>query len=148
MKKIIPFVLLLVMVTTTYGQQNSPAPALSKQDYLQKSKHQKTAAWILVGSGTVIGTIGTIQILKEMAKVPFVWIPGQPEPDNSKANGGAVIASIGGAAILGSIPLFIASGKNKGRAAAVSFKNIPARTLQKNSFAYTSIPSVSVTIKL
>jgi hypothetical protein len=149
MKKITFFVLLLTIATASYSQEiAAPIAGLTKQDYLQKSKHQKTAAWILVGSGTVLGTIGTIKILKEAVKIPLVLLPGEPVPDNAKANWGGAITVIGGAAIICSVPLFVAAGKNKTKGAVISFKNTPTQTLLKNSFVYNYIPSVSVTFRL
>lgn len=61
---------------------------------------------------------------------------------------GIIIFGVGLCAAVGSIPLFIASGKNKRRAMSVSFKNEPAPQLQKNSFVYRSVPSLSLKISL
>lgn len=47
MKKIIFCSLLLVLTITTFSQQNIPSPTLTKQEYIKKSKSQKTAAWVL-----------------------------------------------------------------------------------------------------
>jgi hypothetical protein len=48
--------------------------------------------------------------------------------------------------MLGSIPLFLASGRNKRKAMSLSFKNETAPQLLKGSFAYRPIPSVSLKI--
>lgn len=151
MKKIIFFILLFTTGAASYSQEIvAPIAGLTKQDYLQKSKHQKHAAIILGVGGTILGITGTIKILKEAAKVPFVIIPipPAPVPDNAKANWGGAIIAIGGAAIIGSVPLFIASGKNKTRGASITLKNIETQTLQKSIFVYNYLPSLSISIKL
>ena len=50
--------------------------------------------------------------------------------------------------MLGSIPLFIASSKNKRKAASISINNEKIQTLQKGSFAYKFVPAVRLTIRL
>jgi hypothetical protein len=148
MKKLFFFSIFSVTAAAGYAQEIKPNTLAVKQDYLQKSKKQKTAAWILLGGGTTAGTIGLFMVFKEAAKVttPAVLLPGQPKPDEAKANGGGILMIAGGAAIIGSIPLFTAASKNKKKAFAVSFKNI--QVIQKNSFVYTAAPSVSLTISL
>ncbi|TMI86735.1 MAG: hypothetical protein E6H06_20540, partial [Bacteroidetes bacterium] len=60
MKKAINCLVLLIVVLATFGQQNNPSLNLPKQDYLQKSKHQKTAAWIMLGGGAILFSVGSI----------------------------------------------------------------------------------------
>ena len=51
MKKIIILPLLLVFTNLFFSQQIVQKQSLTKADYLQKSKKQKTVAWILLGGG-------------------------------------------------------------------------------------------------
>src|SRR4030095_9061607 len=51
MRKIIVFSLFVVSFLSCFSQQTNPSNALTKEEYLQKSKHQKTAAWVLLGGG-------------------------------------------------------------------------------------------------
>ncbi|MBK9570258.1 MAG: hypothetical protein IPO53_10315 [Chitinophagaceae bacterium] len=101
MKKNIVFAILMITTTTTFGQQTIPNPSLSKQDYQQKSKHQKTAAWILVSGGSLCAMLGTIQ---------FNFAGSDGEVNNSNST---VFLVTGLAAIGASIPFFIASSNNK-----------------------------------
>lgn len=148
MKKNILFGILLIIVITGYTQEIKPNTLFTKQDYLRKSKQQKTVAWILAGGGSALSIIGGLKFLDEAVKVrnSVIPLPGQPIPDEAKVNGAGILMLIGGVAIVSSVPLFVASGKNKTRAAAVSFKNIPVLVLQKNSFVYTNTPSLNITI--
>jgi hypothetical protein len=50
MKKIMLCTMLLFLTASLFSQQTNPQ-SLSRQDYLEKSKKQKTAAWILLGGG-------------------------------------------------------------------------------------------------
>lgn len=97
MKRVMPVLLLIIFVTCVYGQERtSPAGPMTKQDYLKKSKSQKTAAFILLGAGAACVAIVA--------------------PGNVSLDATGPILVIGGVCVLSSIPLFIASSKNKKRA--------------------------------
>ena len=85
-----------------------------KEYYLQRSKNQKTAGMaLLIGGGVAIGA--------------GLLIGNSSESSFDDAATGAVIGGVGVLAMLGSIPLFIASGKNKRKAARmVGTTKIPA----------------------
>ncbi|HMK26943.1 MAG TPA: hypothetical protein VK483_13010 [Chitinophagaceae bacterium] len=151
MNKIILFILLLTMSATLFSQQTNTLPALTKQDYLRKSKNQKTAAWILVAGGAAMivtgGVVWSNEINKKAETDPFgAWA------DMYTTTSGDWIAVAGVVAAAGSIPLFIAASKNKRKAMSLSFKKetVPSRLLsgQKGSFVNQSIPSLSLKINL
>jgi len=81
-----------LQVYSLYAQQTAPM----KEELLLRSKHQKTAGFVLLGAGVLLFAIAA---------------PGEVSFDEA-----AVLAVGGGAAILGSIPLFLASGRNKRKA--------------------------------
>ncbi len=58
MKKIISILLVVVISMTSFSQQINPKVSLTKQHYLQKSKHQINTAWMLLGGGFALSTIG------------------------------------------------------------------------------------------
>lgn len=101
MKKIIliftVFLLATSMLLKAQKQEtlitNNTKTSLAGEEYLSKSKTQKTVGFILIGAG-----VTTIALISN-GKADF------------STTGALVVAS--GAAILGSIPFFIASGKNK-----------------------------------
>jgi hypothetical protein len=127
--------MLLILATATFSQQTKPSPALTKQDYLQKSKNQKTGAWVLLAGGTAL--IGTGFLIGDRKESSF-----------SDAGTGVVIGGLGFLATIGSIPLFIASGKNKRKGMNLSFKNETAPQILKSSFVYRHIPSLILKINL
>ncbi len=101
MKKFIIFIILFTSCKYSFCQEteklNQP---ITRGDFLQKSKSQKTAAWFFLGAG--------------IASFALV-APGK----TSFSTTGTVVV-LGGLSILSSIPLFIASSKNKRKAGNAS----------------------------
>lgn len=137
--------MLLIIATATFSQLTNPSLTLTKQDFLTKSKHQKTAAWSLLGGGTVLAAVGFVVILGEVG-TEFTNI-FEPAPQKT-SNTGEIIFYTGIAAMAGSIPLFIASHRNKKKGMSLSFKNETAPQLQNNSFTNRPVPSLSLKISL
>jgi uncharacterized membrane protein len=135
MKIITMLAMLLIIGAATFCQQTNPSPALTKQDYLKKSKNQKTAAWILLGGGSALVVTG-------------ILLSNNASFDNLGTTAG--VAIVGGLSMLGSIPLFLASGRNKRKAMTAStfFKIETVPVIQHASFARKSYPALSVKINL
>lgn len=156
MKKIIFCSLLQVLTTATFSQQNTSSPILTKQDYVKKSKSQKIAAWVLLGGGFTLSSIGAITAApkagKELGYVILILpnaIAGNVQPEPKTDYTAQTILLIGGlTSMLSSIPLFIASGKNKTKALSLSFKNESSLQVQKSSFVSRSIPSFTLKFQL
>ena len=63
MKKIFILCLLLSIAGKIFSQADTTAPIPSvNTDYLKKSKNQKTAAWVLLATGTVMMVTGILMI--------------------------------------------------------------------------------------
>lgn len=78
---------------------------------LLKSKKQKSTGWILLGCGAGLATAGGIIVAAQVGNgIQNVF---NPNHSSSNSSGGVIMACAGVGAILGSIPLFIASHKNK-----------------------------------
>ena len=120
------YFLMLVLPVISFCQKTNDSVPVVKTDYLAKSKSQKTAAFILLGIGVTTLTIAAV---------------GDLDLD---VLGTVVI--VGGVATIASIPLFIASGKNKRRAmkasAFIKMETVPL--IQKQSFIQNSYPAFSV----
>jgi len=111
----------------------------TKDYYLQKSKSQKTAAWVFVGAGAATALIGVIVANSSKADDDF-----STSFDNAVTGSGLIV--IGAASCLASIPFFIVSGNNKRRALALSsgFQQIP---MPANGLTIKQpVISVSITI--
>lgn len=130
MKKIMIYFLLLSLPVSSFCQKSNDSVPVIKTDYLAKSKNQKTAAFILLGVGVTTLTIAAVGDLDFDAL-------------------GAVVV-VGGVATVASIPLFIASGKNKRKAmkASAFIKMEKATSFQRQSFVQSSYPAIAFKINL
>lgn len=115
MKKYFTATILLLFVFSVFSQDNLK----NKDYYLQKSKKQKTAAWLLLGGGLTLSTISVFTGYADLSDDFTGFFSTDPESQNNDT-AETILLVTGTAAILSSIPLFIASGKNKKRARAIS----------------------------
>jgi hypothetical protein len=137
MKKSILYFLLLALPAASFCQKTNDTIPAVKTDYLLKSKNQKTAAWVLLGGGTAL--IGLGFLIGDSKNATF-----------DDAGTGVVLGGIGFLSAVGSIPLFIASGKNKRKAmkATTFIKMETAPSFQKQSFNQTPFPTFSLSLTL
>ena len=129
MKSFILIVALLLTLQTIFSQQ-------TKQDHLQKSKKQKTTAWIMLGGGTAVGLIGLSKIN----------LAGSDREINNTP--GTIMFFTGLASSIASIPVFIASKRNKRMAMKLSFMPGLTPVLQGNNYTQKSQPSVHIKISI
>ena len=134
---------LLLFSNTSFSQQTTNAAPAIQTNYLQKSKHQKTAAWLLLGGG---GTFIVTGIIIPKGDITHV----DPAGGKSYKNDGikSVFTQTGALAMLGSIPFFIASGKNKRKAMSLSLKNETVPQIFKQSIISLSLPSLTLKLNL
>jgi len=131
MKKIIVILKLLAVSASSFSQSNTITSQMETK-YLQKSKHQKTVATIVLLAGPVL------------IITPLLIHP--------KTAGNATMGIVYGTIAAGflclpvSIPFFIRSARYKKKAMSLSFKNESTPQIQKSSFAYKSLPSLSLKI--
>lgn len=86
-----------------YDTTNVNRPTVGANSFFQKSKKQRTIAWILLGGGVAIATVS-----HNLAQKATIF------SDEFAIYG--VMFVVGGVATVTSIPFFIASGKNKRKA--------------------------------
>ncbi|MDG1277651.1 MAG: hypothetical protein P8O16_10245 [Algoriphagus sp.] len=127
---------LLGFSTQTFAQE------MSKENYLEKSRKQKTTAWILLGGGVAMAVTGAILFDEN-----FILFGASDAEENKAGIGGAMFV-VGGLAALGSVPLFISSSSNAKKTAKISFKNQPLNNLRYAGNIPKSIPSVHISIPL
>ena len=153
MKIIIPFTLLLLFSLASFCQSTPNELPTVKTDYLKKSKNQKTAAWILLGGGFVLSTtsilIASPKATEDLTYGLAGFLVGEPVPENNYT-AESILLITGTAAMLGSIPLFIASGKNKKRAMnmTTNIKMEKATIIESQSFVQSSYPDIAFKINL
>ena len=146
MRKFFILSLLLAFATASFSQQVSSKNQLTREDYLKKSKNKKKVGWIMLGGGATLVAIafiipkGDYEGLQACANI----LCETYKNDEIKA----VFGLAGGLTMLGSIPFFLASGKNKRRANAVSasFKTEKASIVRGNSLIKMQYPALSIKI--
>ena len=90
-------------------------------------------AWTLLGGGAIVFALTGLN---------------SEGPIGQKTTFHAVPGVLGAAMMVSSIPLFIASGRNKKKGMSLSFKNEITPQIQKNSFVNRSVPSLTLKISL
>ena len=123
-------------------------PVLTKDEYLKKSRSQKTGAIVLISAGGVMTIVGAAIATNDLGNELTGIFNSNYQPDNSNETLSGVLAIGGLAAMLGSIPLFVSAHKNKKRAMSVSFINEPALQLQKSMVFYRAVPSLKLKVRL
>jgi hypothetical protein len=129
---------LLFLSTGLFGQQNNLKHPQNRQDFLQKSKNQKASAWVLLVGGT------TVLAITAIAAATSVDISGP------KKSFPVIPVSIGGAMMLGSVPLFIASTRNNRRSirASAYFKIDKAQKIKPKGTSFYSFPAIALKLSL
>lgn len=102
-------------------QVTAQEPVKDKVYYLEKSKNQKTAGWVLVSAGVAMMVGGGIAF-NNSSIFDESWETG------------ATIMTIGVPVALTSVPFFISAARNKGRAEAMAtlhMSPVPVGTVVK-----------------
>jgi len=131
--------LLLLLSTACFAQYADTTATMKANEYLEKSNRQKKAGWILFGSGAVLASTGIIVTATSGLGILI-------EGDGSSTVG-TILMYTGLAGMAGSIPFFLAAGKNRRKAAAsISFKM--EKTTLINSWVSSSRPYPVVAIRV
>jgi len=133
MKTIRLLLALLLVSSVLVGQTKE----FSKDYFLQKSKKQKTAAWILLGGGTAMAVGG-------FATFDSSWDSGSA----STTDIAGIIGTVGFLTGLASIPYFISAGKNKKTALSITFDYKPIYLSGDNLVSTKAHPTLTLRIKL
>jgi hypothetical protein len=120
--------LLSIISMRSFSQPANSAKALTKQDFLKKSKTQKIIGWCLLGAGSIIWTAGISQAAN-----------GSNDDD-----GGNTALAVGTAMGIGGVTFLILGGINKKKAMSLSLQQQHLPYLQKNSIVHQKIPALSV----
>jgi len=151
MKLLITCALLLTLTIPVYSQQTDMAGVVSKPDYLRKSKHQKTAAWILTSAGTA-GLLVTLTADAAQATEGFmtsVLSLGYVEPTYKSLTVPYLLSAAG---VLSGVTLFIVASKTRKKAEQLVslpyLKTERAWVLQRAGMGTRTFTAVAVRIPL
>jgi hypothetical protein len=142
MKKQMLLILFVVLTINVFGQSYKRDLPETKEYFLEKSKKQKTAAWIMLGGGTLLCASGYVFFIYEGLQGDGIY--------STKAKLSLLMFYGGGGAMVGSIPLFIAAARNKGisMSATASLKIENNISLVQPNFVKASYPALSLKINL
>lgn len=130
MLKIITTALLLLFSVISYSQNTAPSNQFTKEEYLKKSRTQKTIGFVMLGAGAA--TLIAIS------------------SGNTDLNSIGTFVVLGSGLVVGSIPLFIAAGRNKRKSknATAYFKFETTQLIQMSAIRTNTIPAVAIKIRL
>jgi uncharacterized membrane protein YfcA len=135
MKKIYLLSLGLSLTIVTVAQQNPATAAAVKTEYFSKSHTQKTLAWVLMGTGITTVVVGTVVTA---AYLPVDILVGQSP---------SIFPIVAGLGLMaGSVPLFMASARNKRKGVTVSFKHEFVPQLQSRDIVKIPVPELSLAL--
>ncbi|MGE5108280.1 MAG: hypothetical protein ACM3H8_12090 [Sphingobacteriales bacterium] len=140
MIKITISLLMILLGVSVSSQEIDTRKPITKEDYLQKSKNQKTTGWILLAGGTSVAIAGVIIGGNDTGDSDDIFGP------NFGTSAGLLIGGL--AADLLSIPFFIGSSNNARKAATFSFNQQKIMYPGHNNFAVKTQAAISLTIRL
>lgn len=108
MKRSIFCAIMLSFTLQSFCQSLDTANNSVKQKFLIKSRNQRSGAYSLLGLGSALIVGGLL-------------VGNRKESNFGEAGAGFVMGGFGVISAVGSIPLFLASGRNKRRAAAIGY---------------------------
>lgn len=154
MKSSFTLVAIMLFAANVFAQQTEPSATLTKDDYLRKSRHQRVAGMIMVPAGIIMGTVGAVISIRNTAddiNRGFGNAFGADEPARKSDRAAATILMISGsAAVVTGIVLLVNAGNNKRKANAISWsiKSESLLCLNRTTFTYRPVPSLSVRIRI
>ena len=130
MKKITICIMLVIFSATSFSQQTQPSTSLTREEYLKKSKTQKILGFVFLGAGAIT----------------LISVSG----GNTDFNTLGTVVVVGGLLTVASIPLFIASRRNKRKAknASVSFNFEKIQYIQQSQLSFHTIPAITLKLNL
>ncbi|CAN5653256.1 hypothetical protein BH10BAC2_BH10BAC2_00840 [soil metagenome] len=134
MKTIILSILLLNSLSA-FTQQLSNISL--KEELLRKSKNQKTAGWIMLGGGVALAA-GGVLILSDAIN----------NGEDGLSLSGPFVSLIGVSSMVGSIPMFAASARNRKKAVGITAGTQQIIAPVNGGWAYQYQPALSVKIPL
>lgn len=136
MKKLLLILLYLIFYFDISAQQTDTLYNIEVSMLLDKAKKQKNTAWTLLGIGIGASAIGGIIFT---ASLEDSWDSG----DGSRLAQSVILSTAGGLCMWGSLPLFIASARNKRKAAAViSFKMENSSYIHQYTMTEKEFPAI------
>jgi len=149
MKKLISFIVLIIVSFHLYSQEMQPVEYKPvKTDYLAKSKRQQTVGWILTGTGIVATSFGFAMLMKEFGEgLGYALSMSAGEPPENNPDAELVLYGSGLVILATGITFLSIAKKNRRKAISMSFINESSQQLRYNTVMNTSVPSVRLSLQ-
>ena len=153
MKKLLSLIVLTIVSFHSFSQEMQPVEYKPvKTDYLAKSKKQRTAGWILTGTGVTVFSIGMVVSMTELAEEVTVGIAGSLLPESEQvpethSKGGGALTITGLVMVATGVTFLSIAKKNKRKALSMSFINEPSQQLRYNTVMNMSVPSLRLRLQ-
>lgn len=151
MKKITACALIPIVSAYSFSQQNITAKSsFTKTNYMEKSRNQKTAAWLLLSTGVLFTAIVIASPGESTTATGTDFFSGASYTYSIPGQVNSTLVGIGLTTMLSSIPFFIAAGHNKRKAvsASTSLKMEKVPVIEHSTFVSRSYPVVSLKISI
>jgi len=140
MKKKLLFLLCFLYFSNISAQYDDSTSRQEASILYNKANKQRSAGWILLGGGAGVAVAGLV------IGASSFW-PNLIEGDHTGIEVGGAMMITGLAGIAGSIPFFIASGKNKRKAEALVFiKMENSSYVSQYSITKLKYPAITLSI--
>jgi hypothetical protein len=146
MRKITGLFIMVILSASSYAQQTN-TQHITKEHFLEKSKNQKKAAYIMLAAGVVLFGTAILIPRGEYEGTGIDPVGGVTEKYSNDGVKGVCVLT-GTLSMLGSIPLFLASSRNKKKAMSISLKKETAPQFYNNRWVYVPVPSITVRLAL
>jgi hypothetical protein len=134
MKKVMVLLLLIASNAASFSQKKDSAVSLTRADYLQKSKNQKSAAWLLTGGAVAIGIGALVHDMNNLF---------------TDASGSTGLYIVSAALLTAGITFFVISARTKSKAYAMSlFMHIEElQTVKYAMVRHHPLPSLGISVR-
>ena len=151
MKKAIFLFVYLAAMFCSFAQETPSGdtnPLVTKEDFLKKSKGQRTGAIVLISAGGAMAIAGFGVALNDFSNDLGNIFSTTEHTSGNNSTLATVLIIAGVGAMLGSIGLFVSAHKYKRKALSLSLKNEMAPQLQRSMVFCQPVPSLSLKISL
>ena len=144
MKKVSILLITMLLTANSFAQQTKTTIKLTSKDYLAKSKRQNTKAWIMLSSGVALFYTGFTR------RYGFVTIGSATGTYVKNSDAIWMLAmAIGTINMVSSIPLFIASRRNKTKGLSTATFNLkPEKVIVPNIYPVNQSFYTALSIKI
>ena len=137
MKEIFSCCFILITSLTSMGQDTIASRALTKEDYMLKSRNQIRAAMVFAGVGSAMTMVGLLVGIDDVGGVFNPEDKVNTELAEKLIYGGIAVAAV-------SVPFFISYSKSRKKAAKLSIQPQAVISIKNGTVVDRTVPLLSI----